>query len=150
LHYLDIEIKSADPTLDGVLASVCTQIELSFAIISASIPVLRPFMSALNTNYGAPAQNKSVYHTGGSQSGNDYSLASFSHKSAFNRSREGKGEPDTKTRWDIAGHHASVMSGDQHSMESHESRQMIIAKDTQWTVEYTANGGAENKETAPK
>jgi hypothetical protein len=28
------------------------------------------------------------------------------------------------------------VSGDQHSMESHESKQMIISKNTEWHVDY--------------
>jgi hypothetical protein len=39
-------------------------------------------------------------------------------------------------RWDRSTHHASVVSGDQQSIQSHDSKQMIISKNTQWTVDY--------------
>lgn len=56
LHYLSTQLFSSDPALEGgVLAQVFTQIEISYAIITTTTPCLRPFMSALNTNYGGPA-----------------------------------------------------------------------------------------------
>src|SRR5271169_6894881 len=83
LYYLSLEFSSSDPTLDGVSASVCTQVEMNYAIIAATIPCLRPFMTALSTNYGAPAQAKSSpsgtgIGTGTARSENDISLASLS------------------------------------------------------------------------
>jgi len=137
LYYLGEEFSSSDPTLDGVLASVCTQIEMSYAIIAATIPCLRPFMTALSTNYGAPAKTKgSPSAAGTARSGNDYSLASLSKTSRLGHEDKGKSASVPKTRWDQSEHHASVMSGDHHSLESHESKQMIISKNTEWAVEY--------------
>jgi hypothetical protein len=141
LYYLQNEFSSSDPTLDGVLASVCTQIELSYAIIAATTPCLRPFMAALSTNYGAPAQAKSSPSaTAASRSNNEYSLTSFSKISRLGRSEErGKQASLPITRWDQSENITSVRSGDQHSMESHESKQMIISKNTEWAVEYEAH-----------
>jgi hypothetical protein len=137
LSYLNEEFSSPDPTLDGMLASVCTQIEISYAIIAATTPCLRPFMTALSTNYGAPAQTKgSPSAAGTARSGNDFSLASLAKVSRLGQEEKGKSSSAPTTRWDQSEHHASVMSGDQHSMESHESKQMIISKNTEWTVEY--------------
>lgn len=138
LYYLGKEFSSSDPTLDGVLASVCTQIEMNFAIIAATTPCLRPFMAALSTNYGAPAPTKtSPSGTGTARSNNEFSLSSFSKMSRLGRSDEkGKQASMPTTRWDQSKHHASVISGDQHSMESHESKQMIISKNTEWAVEF--------------
>ena len=144
LSYLNEEFLSSDPTFDGVLASVCTQIEISYAIIAATTPCLRPFMTALSTNYGAPAQTKiSPSAAGTARSGTDFSLSSLAKVSRLGQEEKGKASVPT-TRWDQAEHHASVMSGDQHSMESHESKQMIISKNTEWTVEY--EGPARNSE----
>ena len=143
LYYLNIEFSSSDPTLHGVLASVCTQIEISYAIIAATTPCLRPFMTALATNYGAPAKAKaspSVPGTAQSKSNNGYSLSSLSKRSKIDRTPQVSGVP--QTRWDQAEHRSAVVSGDQHSMESHESRQMIISKNTAWAVEYERQDGA--------
>lgn len=137
LYYLSEEFLSSDPTLDGVMASVCTQIEMSYAIIAATIPCLRPFMTALSTNYGAaPKAKSSPSAAGTARSGNDFSLASLSKASRLGPEEKGKPTLAPTTRWDQSEHHVSVMSGDQHSMESHESKQMIISKNTEWAVEY--------------
>ncbi len=53
LHYLSREFSSLNSTLDGVFAAICTQIEMSFIIIAAIIPCLRPFMRTISTNYSA-------------------------------------------------------------------------------------------------
>lgn len=140
LYYLNIEFHSSDPTLHGVLASVCTQIQLCYAIIAATTPCLRPFMTALSTNYGAAAQNKVIptpSAAGTGRSNNEYSLSSLSKKSRSAGSDARKTQISVPTtRWDQAEHRSAVVSGDQHSMDSHESRQMIISKNTEWAVEY--------------
>ncbi|CAK7217649.1 hypothetical protein SBRCBS47491_003232 [Sporothrix bragantina] len=55
LYYLHQSLYSNDESLHGILASVCTQIELSYAVIATTMPCLKPFMSALNTGYGGGA-----------------------------------------------------------------------------------------------
>lgn len=52
LYYLHKSLYSDDESLHGILAYVCTQIELSYAVIATTMPCLKPFMSALNTGYG--------------------------------------------------------------------------------------------------
>jgi hypothetical protein len=129
-----VEFSSSDPTIHGAVgASVSTQIQLSYAIVAATTPCLRPFMSALSTNYGAPAQPKK---SSPSQSGNEYSLNSISNTSRLGRIAKGKQLSVPTTRWDATEHHASVVSGDQFSIGSHDSKKMIISKNTEWAVEY--------------
>ncbi|CAK7263958.1 hypothetical protein SEPCBS57363_000839 [Sporothrix epigloea] len=55
LYYLYQALHSDDESLHGILASVCTQVELSYAVIATTMPCLKPFMSALNTGYGGGA-----------------------------------------------------------------------------------------------
>jgi len=138
LYYLHIQFSSTNPTLDGVIATVCTQIQLSYAVIAVTTPCLRPFISALSTNYGAPARSKaSPAGTGASGSSNGYSLKYLPKKSNLGP-REGEQQTSVPTtRWDGNEHHVTIMSGDNHSIGSHESKQMIIAKNTEWAVEYT-------------
>lgn len=52
LYYIRKSLYSEDQSLHGILASVCTQVELSYAVIATTMPCLKPFMSALNTQYG--------------------------------------------------------------------------------------------------
>ena len=144
LHYLGGELRSFDTTLDGVFATICTQIDMNYAIVSATIPCLRPFMAATSTQHSIPAksQGSSRYGTGTARletPGNNIALASLSSK-LEGPSETGK-EASTSTKkvsgWNGFDHTVSVISpGDQHSIESHESKQMIIRKDVEWAVSY--------------
>ena len=88
LHNLHIEFSSTDPTLAGVPASVCTQIEMNYAIIAASTPYLRPFMRALVTHYGMPAESQPVPPSTATKRRNTFSLTSLSEISKYGRSEE--------------------------------------------------------------
>jgi hypothetical protein len=131
-------------------------------------------MTALSTNYGAPAPKT----TGSNYGSNEYSLSSFIGRSKpasrklGSKKREsfipldsrgdetdkdiengikreesggsggsgkigkGNGESTERWRWDENEHTARVARGDGHSMESHESRQMIIERQQEWVVEF--------------
>jgi hypothetical protein len=98
-------------------------------------------MSALSTNYGAPAkENKATAYavgTGSGQSGKLSSANNFSLVSMPTGSRLGKGKAaEPVTRWDRMEHQASVVSGDQQSVGSTDSKRQIITKHTDWAVEY--------------
>ncbi|KAH7369607.1 hypothetical protein BKA65DRAFT_416627 [Rhexocercosporidium sp. MPI-PUGE-AT-0058] len=132
-------VHSQDPTLEGTMSLVYTQIELSYAIIAATTPCLRPFMKALNTNYGAPASIKSSPNSTEAYSLNSVSKRGRATKTTqlSNPGKVNNGLDDMPAlRWDRSTHHASVVSGDQQSIQSHDSKQMIISKNTQWTVDY--------------
>lgn len=151
LYYLHAELLSLDPTLKGSIASVCTQIQLSYAIVATTTPCLRPFMTALNTHYGAPAEYNSP--PGTKKSANSYVLSSLSKKSQKSRTLgEENGTQTTfpdvapNTRWDGMKHQTSVIAGDSISLESHSSIQMIIQKNTEWDVEFD---GASRVSTHP-
>lgn len=48
----------------------------------------------------------------------------------------GIGEGTESWRWDENEHTTKVARGDGHSMESHESKQMIIERQQEWVVEF--------------
>ena len=90
LHYLAGGITSTNPPLDLVGAIVWAQIELHYSNIAATVPCLKPFMSAVSTNYGAtePAAmttsgGSKLYGSSGSRSrppkrkGSSYALGSM-------------------------------------------------------------------------
>jgi len=138
LYYLKVEVNSSDPLLHGTMASVCTQIQLSYAIIAATIPCLRPFMTALSTHYGAPAHPKTPAGTAagaGAGSGNSYSLYFMSKKSDNGSKDRSQDKSVPTTRWDGNVHNVTIERGD-NRRESTESKQMIIAKSTEWVVDY--------------
>ena len=142
LHYLAREFRSSDPTFEGVSASICTQIDMSYAIIATTLPCLRPFMTATSTQ--APIRDKksrgSKYATGSSKP--SIILSSLATRlKASNNEEESKVDLTTSSKgirgWANGDHNASVTTqGDQHSVGSNESRQMIIRKDVEWVVTY--------------
>ncbi|KAK3687849.1 hypothetical protein B0T22DRAFT_140161 [Podospora appendiculata] len=156
LIFLGTQLSSADPTLTGVAASVCTQIQLSYAIIAATTPCLRPFMTALSTHYGGPREPRTPKGSKAGNSGNSFSLASLSVRSrnaaaAAAASAAGRTSEDAigtisagdvlVTRWDQADYHVAIqsrakVSADAGSLQSEESQRMIISKNTEWQVEY--------------
>ncbi|KAE8446753.1 hypothetical protein EG329_011658 [Mollisiaceae sp. DMI_Dod_QoI] len=150
LYYLRIELLDSDPTLKGSRASICTQIQISYAIIAATTPCLRPFMSALSTNYGSPATIHTPSNTKGS--GNSYGLSQLSKSSQIRglekRPPKSSHQELPETRWDGTDHHASIVGGDNISFESHSSVQMIIQKNTEWEVEY--EGRSQRSDPSPE
>ncbi len=136
LIYLKKEFSSSNPTLDGVLASVCTQVHISYAIVAATIPCLRPFMIALSTSYGAPPEAKVSPAGSKLQYPNELSLNSLSKGPRSSRQDRSKMSASLTPWDDRTNHQVSVESGDQHSMESHESKKMIISKKNEWHVDY--------------
>jgi hypothetical protein len=109
---------------------MCAQIEISFAIISATIPCLRPFMSSLNTHYGAPAKPKTTSGSG-SNSNQMESLTKAGKTVVARRDTPvEKWAPRNLTRITRGG----------KSIDSQGSKQMIITKDTEWVVEYEGQG----------
>jgi hypothetical protein len=143
LHYLGRELASSDETLDGAFAAICTQIDMNYSIISATIPCLRPFMAATNTQPSIPAksQGSSRYAKSDAKDtpGTNFALASLSSrlKAPSKKGQEASTSTKKMSGWDGFDHTASVISpGDQHSIESQGSKQMIIRKDVEWTVNY--------------
>jgi hypothetical protein len=166
LHYLSEALNSSNFTLDITYEAVCKQVEISYAIIAATLPCLRPFMVATATNYGAPAEGhktktgsygKAYARSGSSnkssrrnrdQGSAGFSLTSFSRKlgtglhSEKNNASTVDGDNSAHIRrMDSHGEHtatvvASHMPRDTRSIESSESKQMIIRKDVEYAVEY--------------
>ena len=166
LHYLSEALNSSNFTLDITSEAVCKQVEISYAIIAATLPCLRPFMVATATNYGAPAEGhktktgtygKAYARSGSSnkssrrnrnQSAAGFSLTNLTRKlgsglhSEKNNTSMVNGDDSAHTCGiDSHGKHtatvvASHMPRDTRSIESSESKQMIIRKDVEYAVEY--------------
>ena len=146
LYYLKREYSSNNPTLIGTWAAIVTQVDVAYAIISATIPCLRPFMAATVTST-APTDGSrkgSRYAKGSQDKPTNISKNSYGLNSLTSRFKNGKSTREEKqlsaaSTQEIYGnnvdHTVSVISpGDQHSVESQESRQMIIRRDVEWAV----------------
>ncbi|OCL15262.1 hypothetical protein AOQ84DRAFT_329710 [Glonium stellatum] len=140
LHYIGIRINSVNPTLEGTIALVWTQVELDYSVMACTIPCLKPFMIAVSTNYGSIAPTKATLNGSSGLSG-DRSKGSFALTSV-SRSKTRSPMPTelggARLRMDKAFNSTSVTYNgqpDQHSVGSNDSTKMIIKKETEWTVE---------------
>ncbi|KAM7210231.1 hypothetical protein V8F06_014383 [Rhypophila decipiens] len=153
LTYLDALFFGPDPPLHGVMASLCMQIQISFAIIAVTTPCLRPFMSALNTHYGGPKETRTPPGTkvgrtaATAKSDNSYSLSSMqrskTERTEATPAQRHDPEAAPVTRWDRADYRVAVMSRNSRNMsidggstQSNDSQRMIISKNTEWQVEF--------------
>lgn len=143
LHWLGIQYNSPDPTMDGVLASVFSQIQLSFAIFATTSPILRTFMKALNTQYGGPTQIRTAVSGGAAHTdkspGESISISSpLSSTSPTERGSTRKWAMP-QTRWDNIQYSVQVTTSDKESksLHSNDSRQRSISKNTSWAVDHT-------------
>lgn len=100
-------------------------------------------MKALSTYYGAPASLKSTpkstpnltptYLNNLAKRGRTNGTPNLSQGKMNN----GLDDLDLPVlRWDRSTHHASIVGGDQRSIQSHDSERMIISKNTEWTVDF--------------
>lgn len=135
VEYLDELFTSADYSLASVQSVVCMQIEIFYAVFSTTTPCLRPFMSALSTNYGGPTAIKTPKTTANSGSGNEYSLSSLTGR----LKREGRTKEVPRMRWDdvqyLVAVEAEAQPEERPSVHGSD-RKMTISKDTEWAVDY--------------
>lgn len=99
---------TTDPTIREDTFIIWTQTELNYSIISATIPILRPFMNSLNSQFGGMGKGFNGYGYGYGYSKEDsskdgYKLSSL--KAANKRtSRIETQEPRTTAALDPNGH----------------------------------------------
>ena len=138
-----------------------TSTELNYSLVSATIPILRPFVNNLATHYGAGhGQRSDGYGTG--SAGNTYNLSagremkdkeSIPMKS-LNRSENRGYERDGVNGHASTGYASGVVTGkraivercdgdssqaahaDATSVGSNDSQKMIIRKDVTWHIQH--------------
>lgn len=158
-----------DPTLHGARFVTWTSAELSYSIISATIPILKPFVNNLSTNYGGGAASSSNgYGSGYAGRSTGSNLRATQDRKAgsqsFRMTRLGRGKDDamrssraggiSARRNSDSGEHSLVQtpngiadndgvrpaSKDGASVESEGSQRRIIRKDVTWHVERDGMG----------
>lgn len=90
IHYLNQELHSSNPPLTGVVATICRQTEIFYAIMASTIPCLRPFLASFFTGFGAMGGETVI---AGSQVGNSREKSSYalgSMQSADSEARRSK------------------------------------------------------------
>jgi len=151
VHYLSVAFNSSNTTLVGVYAVACRQSELAWAITAATIPCLRPFITATATNYGAPAEGPrtkvGTYGVYGNQQSSNLSsrnrsspnpLVGLTSKLRSRTQDKQVSSPDFQGDNAFENQYANngaQASRDARSIESGESTQMIILKNVSYKVE---------------
>jgi len=154
LHYILPALKSSDPTLRLEDTVINTQVEISWAIIAATIPCMRPFMAATHTTWGGHGETKagSKYLKNSSSQPHSKSdktkintitsLRNIGNSISKQWPAKTKSEDiqlsrHTQNGWEIeVGERDNPDKADQRSLRSDESKQMMIRKDTEWMVHY--------------
>jgi hypothetical protein len=155
LYYLNIEINSSDIYLLSSNAVSCTQLEIGYSIMASIVPCLKTFMMAYEREIAGPTQYRQ-YAYGNGTAHKLSSLASNSREEGIagvepteqsqSQGQEGIGRLGAKfmgkLRPDQTIYEAKVVTHDQRttsdrkSVDSGNSRRMIIKKGVEWSVDY--------------
>nr|POE89964.1 hypothetical protein CFP56_20433 [Quercus suber] len=156
LRYVLRQIHSSNPTLDGAINAILTQLEIFYSIMAATIPCLRPFLAGFVTNYGAMGggtimngsqigharphddkvlDSKNSFPSSSSHSRENHAPAATNNRSPANGYGYGNDHvPLGLLRPDRAEVTATISHGvrsphDALSTDSNDSRRMIIKKE---------------------
>ncbi|KAK2750535.1 hypothetical protein FQN55_002136 [Onygenales sp. PD_40] len=162
LYRLHLGIYSINPSFHLVSSAIWTQIQLHYSLIACTVFALKPFMSAVSTNYGnaeGTSLNQSGYNskqhdtTDTAPSGNSFALQSMTRSASRARNLASAGNTqggsgDSSLFPEGYGATSATVSNarkhDERSLDSNDSTKMIIKKDIQYSVEYSS--GAEGLE----
>ncbi|KAN0096809.1 hypothetical protein V8E51_015614 [Hyaloscypha variabilis] len=163
IHYFFQAFFTTDPSFDGVFFSAWTQTELAYSIISATLPCLKPFMSTISANWGeAPKPEFASSNPSGSYGLRDLFGKSDNTGSEASKSKAVTTESESQDtlaeglpyepvhgsamnhrtlKGDSVSHTTTIMDGftlgdDRISTRSNDSQQMIIRKDTVYSVDH--------------
>lgn len=151
LQYVAIQLRSENPTFDGIPAGICTQVLMNYSLIAATIPCLKPFVISFNTGWGQGSQGK----------GSSYVLESFGQQKGGNSEAPRSGNLTSHTKHSQTGNEMSLRP-DPHehnwtiahednearstravdangSVASKESQQMFIRQTAAWSVHYESD-----------
>ncbi|KAL1583924.1 hypothetical protein WHR41_07355 [Cladosporium halotolerans] len=156
LHYIKKEINSPNQPLE-VVATICRQTEIFYAIMASTIPCLRPFLASFFTGFGAMggetviagsqvggsnSREKSAYALGSMQSADsDVRRSKRRSRAAGLRPsprRDNFGNTEQGTSYVSAADgdaSSSRAAADASSVTSNDSTRMIIKKEVQWHVD---------------
>ncbi|KAK3652949.1 hypothetical protein LTR56_004897 [Elasticomyces elasticus] len=147
---------ATDPTLYQAEFISWTSTELNYSLISATIPIIRPFVNNLSTNYGggqgssghgrAGWSGGSYVRTGSNTKDNSTFELSSVQRSKRQRNSDLPGLEGPSYGVQVQGGKSQApmignggareaVNGDATSVDSNDSQKMIIRKDVTWQVE---------------
>lgn len=154
LKSFDSDGLSEDPTLRESQFITWTSAELHYSVVAATIPILRPFMSNLSTNYGAGQGPESNAYGQGTTNSHGHSttrprdkrtsVQGFEMHAMAGRSEGVKQHAECRTDHPQSSARTASPFGysfdktkdvDTGSTVSNESQKMIIRKDITWQVD---------------
>jgi len=158
LSSYDAEGLSEDPTFREAQFITWTSAELHYPLVAATVPILRPFMSNLSTNYGVGQGHEGSVYGPGSTNSHSHSVTrrldkhattqgfemnSMTRKSARHSQRvwsrpEGV-QCDARISSPPGLKSNAIKDTDAGSTGSNESQKMIIRKDITWQVDRDDN-----------
>ena len=156
--YLRPETIAADPSFQMAYAVICAQIEMDYSAMAATIPCLGPFLKACRTHNEIDGRQRPGRSFGLNNLGEPTSkmgskaLNSGTHSGLRSNRRtidQQMFRSDYVDATSTAAPDERAEKIDQLSIESHDSRRMIIKKKTEWRVQYEstkADGGIEIEE----
>ena len=147
--YLRPETIAADPSFQMAFAVVCAQIEMDYGAMAATIPCLGPFLKACRTRAQVDGRQRPARSFGLNTLGDPMSKLSSKgskalHSGLSSGTRGAKRatldqqifRPDYVDAVATATQDQRNEGADQQSIESHDSRRMIIKKKTEYHVQY--------------
>ncbi|MCJ1382506.1 hypothetical protein MMC17_005619 [Xylographa soralifera] len=153
--YLRPDTIAADPSFQMAFAVVCAQIEMDYGAMAATIPCLGPFLKACRTHTEIDGRQRPGRSFGLNTLGDPMSKMTSKGSKALHSglSSGARGNrrtldqqifrPDYVDAASTATPEKRMEKTDQQSIESHDSRRMIIKKKTEYHVQYesTKPGG---------
>ncbi|KAH7130220.1 hypothetical protein B0J11DRAFT_522672 [Dendryphion nanum] len=106
LHYMSSYINSTNPSKAIIPALVCQQFELSWSLLSATIPTLKAFMRSFNSGFGMEIDLDTPYGYGSGNNNGTYRLETMKNTTAshatFNGGSALRSHQGSMKRQDIA------------------------------------------------
>ena len=147
--YLRPETIAADPSFAMAFAVVCVQIEMDYGAMAATIPCLGPFLKACRTHAQVDGRQRPGRSFGLNTLGDPMSKASSKGSKALHSGLTSGARGNNRRTLDqqiFRPDYVEAVStvtpdnrnekSDQQSIESHDSRRMIIKKKTEYRVQY--------------
>jgi len=156
--YLRPETIAADPSFQMAFAVICAQIEMDYSAMAATIPCLGPFLKACRTHNEIDGRRRpgrsfgmNTFDDPTSKQGSKALHSGTNMSSRGNRRTidQQMFRPDYVDAASTVVPDKRMEKIDQQSIESHDSRRMIIKKKTEWRVQYESakpDGGIEIEE----